>query len=285
LNLSQLPELCEENIATCHCEECQENSCEECFKSKHNTKKYQKHHQKPILNLEIFPKCLIHTSKVSDFFCLDDNSCICSSCAILNHNGHKCVEIKEGFSILKKEIQRNSTIELENFQDSVEEVEEMISLKTKKYEKDDFEIQELIQKLEEKKKKLGEIFKQNLSELESSKLKLNEICQKVDDIRSKSSKETNILNLIKFKNELVAMTPKKNIKSKNCFMKGKQTVYGFGYNLKGQLGNGTNNNEFVPVKIFTDENIESIACGNSHTLMLKGFEEIQHLKLIRSSII
>jgi hypothetical protein len=215
---------------------------------------------------------------------LDDNSCICSNCAILHHNGHKCVEIKEGFSTLKKEIEKNSTVELENFHDSIEEVEEMISLKTKKFEKEDLEIKELIQKLEEKKKNLEENFKRNLTELDSSKSKLNEICQKVEDIKNKTMKETNILNLIKFKDELVSMTPKKNIKTKNCFVKGKQTVYGFGYNLKGQLGNGTNSNETVPVKIFTDENIESIACGNSHTLMLKGFE-FPHLKFIRSSII
>lgn len=47
------------------------------------------------------------------------------------------------------------------------------------------------------------------------------------------------------------------------------TVWGWGYNGLGQLGDGTNTNRVTPVKIPSLANVTAIAAGGSHSLALK----------------
>jgi len=47
------------------------------------------------------------------------------------------------------------------------------------------------------------------------------------------------------------------------------SLWGWGWNDNGQIGNGTNVSTSSPIQIGTDKNWKSVACGFSHTLALK----------------
>ncbi len=47
------------------------------------------------------------------------------------------------------------------------------------------------------------------------------------------------------------------------------TVWAWGYNSSGQLGDGTRNTKYVPVKVKGLDNVVAVAGGNSHSLALK----------------
>ncbi|NLL12029.1 MAG: hypothetical protein GX267_01355 [Fibrobacter sp.] len=50
-------------------------------------------------------------------------------------------------------------------------------------------------------------------------------------------------------------------------LKNDGTLWACGYNSKGQLGDGTNTNRSRPVQIM--DNVQNIAAGGSHSLILK----------------
>ena len=47
------------------------------------------------------------------------------------------------------------------------------------------------------------------------------------------------------------------------------TLWAWGNNGIGQLGDGTTNNTYIPVQVGTDSNWVSVSCGNQHTIALK----------------
>src|SRR6266850_629769 len=53
-------------------------------------------------------------------------------------------------------------------------------------------------------------------------------------------------------------------------LKGDGTVWAWGYNLYGQLGNGTNNDSNTPVQVSNLSNVVAIAGGGYHSLALQG---------------
>ncbi len=47
------------------------------------------------------------------------------------------------------------------------------------------------------------------------------------------------------------------------------TVWAWGWNKHGQLGNGTNTNSNLPVRVNGLSGVTAIACGSAHTIILK----------------
>jgi alpha-tubulin suppressor-like RCC1 family protein len=47
------------------------------------------------------------------------------------------------------------------------------------------------------------------------------------------------------------------------------TLWAWGYNFRGQLGDGTNDTKYTPTQVGTGNDWDSVAAGNSHTLALK----------------
>ncbi|MEC4050285.1 T9SS type A sorting domain-containing protein [Flavobacterium sp. SUN046] len=47
------------------------------------------------------------------------------------------------------------------------------------------------------------------------------------------------------------------------------TLWAWGKNTVGQLGDGTTNNTYIPLQVGTDTNWVSVSCGNQHTIALK----------------
>ncbi|MCL4280867.1 MAG: T9SS type A sorting domain-containing protein [Flavobacteriales bacterium] len=54
-----------------------------------------------------------------------------------------------------------------------------------------------------------------------------------------------------------------------CAVRNDGTVWTWGYNLKGQLGNGTNTDSNVPVQVSGLDDVVAVSCGMEHTLALK----------------
>ena len=52
-------------------------------------------------------------------------------------------------------------------------------------------------------------------------------------------------------------------------MKTGNTIWSWGYNVHGQLGDGTNSNQYIPAKVDNTNNWQSISAGNYRTFSLK----------------
>jgi alpha-tubulin suppressor-like RCC1 family protein len=57
--------------------------------------------------------------------------------------------------------------------------------------------------------------------------------------------------------------------SHSLALKSDDTVWAWGYNIQGQLGNGTDTNSNVPAKVFNLTEIIAIAGGGCYSLALK----------------
>jgi alpha-tubulin suppressor-like RCC1 family protein len=55
---------------------------------------------------------------------------------------------------------------------------------------------------------------------------------------------------------------------------GNGKLYGFGYNIRGQLGLGDHHDRNIPTLVMTDKNIKSIHCGDFHTIIHKNDEKL-----------
>lgn len=52
-------------------------------------------------------------------------------------------------------------------------------------------------------------------------------------------------------------------------LKSNGSLYAWGYNYYGQLGDGTKSNRYAPVQVWTDNKWVSVAAGGYHTIALK----------------
>jgi alpha-tubulin suppressor-like RCC1 family protein len=131
---------------------------------------------------------------------------------------------------------------MKTIEDIVEQIKKDISIRNEKYELES--------------KKLKEDYINDLDVLEDSKFKLKENFNALKELKENMS--SNILVLLKIKNELDFVLDDKEIKG----------VYSFGYNTFGQLGLGNTINPSTPQLISSLENekIKNFVCGSSHAI-------------------
>jgi hypothetical protein len=236
--------------ASCSCVECQESFCSDCIENHLSSKKY-KSHTKTVLSTK-FPKCLNHPNKPSEIFCFDDNSCLCSSCAILDHKDHDISEIKEA----NQRIQLSTEEKIKNTQESIKKINVDISEINEKYEQDS--------------KKLKENYMRDLDTLKETKLKLNENLNTLEELKLnlKTSKD---LSILKMKDEY-DITRSEDYKE----------IYACGCNAYGQLGLGNTTKQSTPQLIspLKYERIKNVVCGFQYTMVTTGkflFHEINRI--------
>jgi hypothetical protein len=231
--------------ATCGCEECQELFCFNCMEQHLSFIKFKTHTKTGLTNK--VPKCFNHSTKASEFFCFDDNCCLCSVCIILKHKDHNILEIKEATHRLQKEMESFSSDEkIKKIEESIEKINLDISIRNEKYEED--------------LKILKENYMKDLDELGDSKLKLKENLSMLEELKV-NLKSSNILVLLKVKNEF-------NFDFEEYFKK----IYSFGYNNCGQLGLGNTTNQNTPqlISFLKNEKIKNVSCGGYHTIVTTG---------------
>jgi alpha-tubulin suppressor-like RCC1 family protein len=194
----------------------------------------------------VTPKCFNYPNKISEFFCFEENICLCFDCAFFQHKEHDCVKIKEAIKRIQKELgffKVNEEIQI--IQQSLRKLNQDISKRNKQYE-DDL-------------KKLKEIYSTEMNQFEESNFKMKEKLKEMVELKE-NLKSEDIQILLKIKNVIGAIPEEY------------EEIYSFGCDKYGQLGLGYNENESTPQRITSfwnsNEKIVNVSCGGEHTIVV-----------------
>jgi hypothetical protein len=126
--LNLFSEFCQEFQISTGCFECQKKYCQGCFEVLHSPKMLKNHEPTPLSKMETIEFCSKHSKKIAEFFCVDDEICICSTCAFLEHKEHQCVDIQQGMENLKSLMESlDFTDQLKFIQESIKKIDKKMS--------------------------------------------------------------------------------------------------------------------------------------------------------------
>ncbi|MBI5207493.1 MAG: Ig-like domain-containing protein [Candidatus Firestonebacteria bacterium] len=104
------------------------------------------------------------------------------------------------------------------------------------------------------------------TELSSNTIYTATITDKIKDLAGNKLEKSYIWS---FTTEMISWTSISAGKYHNAAIKSNGTLWTWGYNEYGQIGNGKTENKNIPVKIGTEKNWMLVACGGFHTAAIK----------------
>jgi hypothetical protein len=134
------------------------------------------HKPAPLSKMNTIDYCSKHPKIIAEFFCVKDECCICSTCVILEHDGHQPIDVQKGRQNLQSHLKAlNISKDFVSIKNSIKKIDEKIDEEKSNYEKE---------KLELEKK-----FIKNVNVLQISKLELNKSFEMLEKFKENLKSE------------------------------------------------------------------------------------------------